>query len=451
MSPQYSRFFGGEEGSEPEYSQNQLAEVLEKIFSNGVFADIDNELEVTENDPASMSVIVESGEGWINGFWYQNTTDLVKTLGAADPDDDRIDRIVLRLDTVTNLKISVEVLEGTPAGSPSAPSLTQTASTYEISLAQVLVEAGVTSVADAKITDERDWVESGNNAVDIKSGDNLLLNPEFQDSNNDGLPDYWALMGGPPTLAIAADTLFPALKGNQVTITAVAGGYDGIRITGGTANWLKVKPSTAYTLSFDYKSGAAGSQFSITLQSFNGATGGTIHLNYIYLAYTATALRYSYTFTTDADATNLGLKLMARSDGHVVIVSHPKLEEGSVATPYLPPSRERKYISAITSSATPTPIIQARSNMFIITALAEAAEFAAPTYAGYPEPIDGDSLLIRVKDDGTARALTYNAIFTETYSSALPASTTISKTLILFFIYNSVAADWELLFTDEEA
>jgi hypothetical protein len=110
---------------------------------------------------------VESGEGWINGFWYQNTTDLVKTLGAADPDDDRIDRIVLRLDTVTNLKISVEVLEGTPAGSPSAPSLTQTASTYEISLAQVLVEAGVTSVADAKITDERDWVESGNNAVEV--------------------------------------------------------------------------------------------------------------------------------------------------------------------------------------------------------------------------------------------------------------------------------------------
>jgi len=157
MSPQYSRFFGGEEGSEPEYSQNQLAEVLEKIFNNGVFADIDNELEVTENDPASMSVIVESGEGWINGFWYQNTTDLVKTLGAADPDDDRIDRIVLRLDTVTNLKISVEVLEGTPAGSPSAPSLTQTSSTWEISLAQVLVGATVTSIADADITDERDY------------------------------------------------------------------------------------------------------------------------------------------------------------------------------------------------------------------------------------------------------------------------------------------------------
>jgi len=152
---EYSRFFGGEEGSEPEYSQNQLAEVLEKIFNNGVFADIDNELEVTENDPASMSVIVESGEGWINGFWYQNDEALTVELSEADGSNDRIDRIVLRLDTVTNLKISVEVLEGTPAGSPSAPSLTQTSSTWEISLAQVLVEAAVTSVANADITDER--------------------------------------------------------------------------------------------------------------------------------------------------------------------------------------------------------------------------------------------------------------------------------------------------------
>lgn len=156
---EYSRFFGGEEGSEPEYTQVNFAEVLAKIFSNGVFADINDELAVVENDPASLSVVIGLGEAWINGYWYQNTADLVKSLAAADPDNDRIDRIVLRLDTVTNFKISVEVLAGTPAGSPSAPALTQTATTYEISLAQVLVEATVTSVADAKITDERDFVE----------------------------------------------------------------------------------------------------------------------------------------------------------------------------------------------------------------------------------------------------------------------------------------------------
>jgi hypothetical protein len=154
---EYSRFFGGPEGSVPEYTQPQFAEVLEKIFTNGVFTDIDNELEVVETDPVALAVRVNTGEAWINGFWYQNTAYLTKSLAAADPDNDRIDRIVLRLDTVTNFKISVEVLTGTPAGSPTAPALTQTASTYEISLAQVLVEATVTSVANAKITDERTY------------------------------------------------------------------------------------------------------------------------------------------------------------------------------------------------------------------------------------------------------------------------------------------------------
>ena len=152
---EYSRFFGGPEGSVPEYTQPQFAEVLSKIFSDGVFPDVDNELEVVECDPVALAVRINTGEAWVQGFWYQNTAYLTKSLAAADPDNDRIDRIVLRLDTTTNFKISIEVLTGTPAGSPEAPALTQTASIYEISLAQVLVEEDVTSVADAKITDER--------------------------------------------------------------------------------------------------------------------------------------------------------------------------------------------------------------------------------------------------------------------------------------------------------
>ena len=153
----YSRFFGGPEGAVPAYTQPQFAEVLEKIFSNGVFTDVVNELEVVECDPVALAVRVNTGEAWINGFWCQNTAYLTKSLGAADPDNDRIDRIVKRLDTTVNFKISIEVLAGTPGAVPVAPTLTQTASTWEISLAQVLVEAAVTSITNAKITDERTY------------------------------------------------------------------------------------------------------------------------------------------------------------------------------------------------------------------------------------------------------------------------------------------------------
>jgi len=154
---EYSRFFGGPEGDVPEYTQPQFAEVLEKLFSNGVFTDVDDELAVSENDPVSLSVIVASGEGWINGFWYQNTEDLTKTLGAADPDNPRIDRIILRLDTTDDFEITCEVLEGTPGADPDPPELTQTAATYEISLCQVLVAEDATSVDDEDITDEREY------------------------------------------------------------------------------------------------------------------------------------------------------------------------------------------------------------------------------------------------------------------------------------------------------
>jgi len=160
----YSRFFGGPEGDIPEYTQPQFAEVLEKLFDNGVFKDVDDELAVSENDPVSLSVIVASGEGWINGFWCQNTADLTKTLGAADPTNPRIDRIILRLDTTDDFEITCEVLEGTPAAEPSAPELTQTAATYEISLAQVAVAAEATSVSDENITDEREYATVPNTA-----------------------------------------------------------------------------------------------------------------------------------------------------------------------------------------------------------------------------------------------------------------------------------------------
>jgi len=275
----YYRFFGGPEGSEPEYTQVQFAEVLAEIFTNGIISGALNEFEVTENDPASMSVIAKSGRAWIKGYWCHNTSDLVKTLGAADPDDDRIDRIVLRLDTVTELKISVEVLEGTPAGSPSAPSLTQTSSTWEISLAQVLVEAAVTSVANADITDEREYA-----AVS-------------------GLTDY----------------------------------------------------------------------------------------------------------ALDAD-----------------------LDEQSTIT------------TTIASSATPTPARASIKTEYEITALSEAAEFGEPTGT----PANGDLLFISVTDNGTTRALTYNAIYDDPYSAELPTDTTANLTILMLFRYSTARTKWELLFTE---
>jgi hypothetical protein len=92
----------------------------------------------------------------------------------------------------------------------------------------------------------------------------------------------------------------------------------------------------------------------------------------------------------------------------------------------------------ITSSATPIPDISL-GDQFIITALAEGATFGAPTGT----PVEGQKLIIRIKDDGTARALAWNAIYREGTDVAKPLTTIISKTMYCNFIYNATDTKWD--------
>lgn len=151
-----SWFFGGEEGLEPEYSQVDQAERDEVLLKNGYIPGMEDGLEVVPTDPESMSVKVKAGRAFINGYVYRNTEELEVGLVPADPANPRIDRIVARLDTVTGRKIYLAVVTGTPGVMPEAPALTRTAQIYEISMGQVYVGAGVTSVNAGNITNERD-------------------------------------------------------------------------------------------------------------------------------------------------------------------------------------------------------------------------------------------------------------------------------------------------------
>jgi len=294
-----------------------------------------------------------------------------------------------------------------------------------------------------------DHEDGGGDEVDITGlvghqyGKNLLLNPSFESYNIDtNLPDFWDLTNT-PTLAIATDTLFPARSGNQITITGTGQAYEGIYINAGVANWLKVLPSTKYTISFDYKV-TDGDHLYITVRSYNGAVAGTLHVDDATLAATS-ATEKSYTFTTDADADNLQIMIMANADGDICIVSHLKLEQGAIATPYIPPDRDRTCTRTEATNATPDPHIASRRNMHIITALGAAAEFQLPTGTIY----DGDSLVIRILDNSTGRALTYNAIY-RGIITALPNTTVADKTMYQGYLYNLADTKWDMVALAEE-
>lgn len=96
------------------------------------------------------------------------------------------------------------------------------------------------------------------------------------------------------------------------------------------------------------------------------------------------------------------------------------------------------HIDTVVSSATPTPTIAGRRNLFTVTALEADAELQNPTGT----KANGDTLLIRIKDDGSARALTYDSEY-RAIGIDLLATTVASKTHYELFIYNSADSKWD--------
>lgn len=117
----------------------------------------------------------------------------------------------------------------------------------------------------------------------------------------------------------------------------------------------------------------------------------------------------------------------------------------NAATQTLTNKRVTPRIGTTASSATPTPDGDAH-DVYTVTALAAAATFGAPTGT----PTDGQKLIIRVKDNGTARTLAWNGIY-RGVGAALPATTVLSKTLYLGFIFNSADTKWDLVAASQES
>lgn len=137
-------------------SETQFSQWARNI-GEGVKRNTLNELEVY-GDSSGMVVKAESGQAMVRGHYYNNSAEETLIITAADPSNDRIDNVVIELDPSANT-IVLKVVAGTPAGSPVAPTLTQTdAGIYQIKLAEVFVEAASTTVDAGDVTDSRSYL-----------------------------------------------------------------------------------------------------------------------------------------------------------------------------------------------------------------------------------------------------------------------------------------------------
>lgn len=150
-----SNITGYDDEGMPIYDRAQEASFFAKYFSNfignGVYPNPSTSMQVLKNE--GMSVVVSAGCCFINGYfgWVEEN----ETIPIENADTlARIDRIVARLNFVDRT-IELAVKKGTASSNPIPVEVERTSDYYEIVLADVKVNANVSKITQANITDMR--------------------------------------------------------------------------------------------------------------------------------------------------------------------------------------------------------------------------------------------------------------------------------------------------------
>lgn len=116
----------------------------------------------------------------------------------------------------------------------------------------------------------------------------------------------------------------------------------------------------------------------------------------------------------------------------------------NAATATLTNKRITKRVGTTTTSSSIT--IDADSyDLYTITALAEGTTINAPTGTH----TNGQPLLIRIKDNGTGRAISWNSVF-RVVGVTLPTTTVTSKYNYVGAVWNSADSKWDVVTSLQE-
>lgn len=115
-------------------------------------------LYVEDTSPVSAAVYVRPGRALVHGTFYENDSTETVAISPNASGNPRIDIVCLEKDW-TAQTVRLAVVEGTPAASPTPPTLTQTNGVlWQIPLAHVAVANGFVTISDANITDARHFI-----------------------------------------------------------------------------------------------------------------------------------------------------------------------------------------------------------------------------------------------------------------------------------------------------
>lgn len=134
------------------YTSAFFAEYFASFIGNGIFPNPSTNTQVIAD--GGMSVIVQEGKAWIDGYILYVDNPQSLTLDTGDNLLPRIDKIVIRLDKI-NREIVLAIKKGTPATNPTAPNLQRDGDKHELGIANVRVDKAASVINQSNITDLR--------------------------------------------------------------------------------------------------------------------------------------------------------------------------------------------------------------------------------------------------------------------------------------------------------
>lgn len=136
------------------YNAEDMNRPYKDLVSNGVFPNPSTQLQVLAS--SGMTVSVSAGGGLFGNGWAYNDAPVLLTIDSAEQTLNRYDAIVIKRDESEDVRDTIlYIKKGTPANTPTAPSMTHDSYVDEYCLALIYVGAKVTQITQAEITDTR--------------------------------------------------------------------------------------------------------------------------------------------------------------------------------------------------------------------------------------------------------------------------------------------------------
>ena len=133
------------------YDAIQVSSIFDGIINDGIYESIGTAMIVKAT--SYMVINIGIGRAWFNHTWTYNDSILPLTVQPSELVLNRIDTVILEVDSTRTVRTnSIKIIEGTPAATPVATTLTNNENVHQYPLARIYVKANATVITQADIT-----------------------------------------------------------------------------------------------------------------------------------------------------------------------------------------------------------------------------------------------------------------------------------------------------------